>query len=86
MIGVASDTGSHELYFIDFGLGFFSQRLEDKATDLHLLKEVLVSTHFNVFENMWKIILAAYTDLYVDGKKVIKTLHKIEKRGRYIER
>src|SRR3989338_839758 len=29
------------LHFIDFGLGFISNRIEDKAVDLHLIKQAL---------------------------------------------
>ncbi len=75
-----------DLYFIDFGLGFFSHKPEDKATDLHVLKEAITSTHFEVVEKMWKIILDAYKDNYSGSEKVIKALSKIEKRGRYVER
>ena len=75
-----------QLYFIDFGLGFFSPRVEDKATDLHLLHEALESTHFNILEKAWYAILEAYKNACSDGGKVIKTLAEIEKRGRYRER
>ena len=30
-----------KLFFIDFGLGFHSQKLEDKAVDIHLIKQAL---------------------------------------------
>jgi len=30
-----------EVYFIDFGLGFISKKFEDKAVDIHVLKEAL---------------------------------------------
>ena len=39
-----------KLYFIDFGLGFTSKRAEDKAVDLHLIKEALEAKHFNIAE------------------------------------
>ncbi len=52
---LAEDT----LYFIDFGLGFFSQRTEDRAVDLHLLKEVLDSTHTAVAEEAMDMELEA---------------------------
>ena len=39
-----------KLYFIDFGLSFHSQRIEDKAVDLHLLKQALESKHFKNYE------------------------------------
>jgi tRNA A-37 threonylcarbamoyl transferase component Bud32 len=75
-----------DIYFIDFGLGFFSQRAEDKATDLHLLHEAIQSTHFNFLDDMWKIIIDTYKNNYAESEKVIKTLSKIEKRGRYVDR
>jgi Kae1-associated kinase Bud32 len=37
------------IYFIDFGLGFFSKKIEDQGTDLKLLREALKSTHFQFF-------------------------------------
>jgi len=72
-----------DVYFIDFGLGFISKRAEDKAVDLYLLHEALESTHFDILEKAWKIILKAYRESYGDADKVIKTLQKIEKRRRY---
>jgi len=74
------------IFFIDFGLGFFSPRMEDKATDLYLLHEALESTHFNILEKAWDTILETYRHAYDEGGKVIKTLAEIEKRGRYKER
>jgi Kae1-associated kinase Bud32 len=76
----------NKLYLIDFGLGFHSSRLEDKATDLHLLQEALESTHFSIVESAWKIILNTYKKNAVDSEQVIKTLNKIQKRGRYKKR
>jgi len=35
-----------EIYFIDFGLSFFSDKLEDKAVDIHLFKQALESKHY----------------------------------------
>jgi TP53 regulating kinase-like protein len=75
-----------EIFFIDFGLGFASQRAEDKATDLHVLKEALESTHFHVARDAFEAVLNAYARKYGGADKVIKTLSKIEKRGRYSER
>jgi len=39
----------NQVYLIDFGLSFFSQKIEDKAVDLHLLKQALESSHHTVF-------------------------------------
>lgn len=73
------------LYIIDFGLGFFSNRIEDKATDLWVLKEVLESSHRNA-DILWKRFLKAYKKHYKNSEKVIKRLEKIQKRGRYKKR
>jgi TP53 regulating kinase-like protein len=75
-----------DIYFVDFGLGFTSTRMEDKAIDLHVLQEALESAHFQIYERMWKLVLAAYGKHYEKAGEVIKTLSKIEKRGRYAER
>lgn len=72
---------NNDLFLIDFGLGGFSKKIEDKAMDLYLLKEALESTHYDVLEKSWKIILKNY--IFKDADKAIKTLSKIEKRGRY---
>ncbi len=74
------------VYFIDFGLGFRSQRAEDKATDLYLLKEVLESTHPGIAGSAWKAILKVYREKSKDGRNVVKALEKIQKRRRYLQR
>ncbi|MBI2672231.1 Kae1-associated serine/threonine protein kinase, partial [Candidatus Woesearchaeota archaeon] len=40
----------NKTYFIDFGLGSFSNKIEDKAVDLHLLRQALKSRHYLNFE------------------------------------
>lgn len=72
-----------EIYFIDFGLGFISNRVEDKAIDLFLLHEAIESTHNSVLDKAWKIILNTYKNSSRQGEQVIKALQKIEKRRRY---
>ncbi len=73
-------------YFIDFGLGFQSARIEDKASDLRLLRQALESTHHETAEKAWRIILKAYQDNCEDAGRIMKTLQEIEKRGRYAKR
>ncbi|MEM7816288.1 MAG: KEOPS complex kinase/ATPase Bud32 [Candidatus Aenigmatarchaeota archaeon] len=72
-----------EIYLIDFGLGFYSSRIEDKATDLYLLYQSIKSAHFNILNEAWNIILKKYTESYEKAELVIKRLEEIEKRGRY---
>ncbi|MFZ5955678.1 MAG: KEOPS complex kinase/ATPase Bud32 [Nanoarchaeota archaeon] len=68
----------NKIYIIDFGLGFISQRIEDKAVDLHLIKQALEAKHFQNHEELFKSFLASYKH-----KEVIERLKKVEARGRY---
>lgn len=70
-------------YFIDFGLSFFSHKIEDKAVDLYLLKQSLESKHYQIFENAFKEVLKSYEKKAIEGNLVIKRLEVVEKRGRY---
>ncbi len=72
-----------QIYFIDFGLSFFSTKIEDKAVDLHLLKEALESKHSKIWEKCYKAALGSYAKKAKDSKQVIKRLEVVEKRGRY---
>ncbi len=69
------------LYFIDFGLGFHSHKVEDKAVDLHLLKQALDAKHYKIADKCFKIILQNYKADKHDF--IIKRISAIEKRGRY---
>ena len=74
------------VYFIDFGLGFFSRKIEDQGVDLKLLKDALKSTHFKVLNVCWRNILKGYKEEYPKADLVIKRVEEIEKRGRYRKR
>lgn len=70
------------IYFIDFGLGFQSARIEDKAVDLHVLKEALEARHPKVWQRVWNQILKSYKSSK-HYKETITRLNKVEQRGRY---
>ena len=72
----------NKLYFIDFGLGFTSDRIEDKAVDLHLIRQALEAKHFLNYEKFFKAILEGYK-ISENFKKTISQLKKVESRGRY---
>ena len=72
-----------EVYFIDFGLSFFSEKAEDKAVDLHLLKEGLESKHYKIWESCFKCALNAYKKEAKNSRETLKRLEAVEKRGRY---
>jgi len=71
-----------KVYFIDFGLGFISQKIEDKAVDLHLLKQAFESKHFRYSGELFKCILKGYKKSS-NFKETLDRLEKVEQRGRY---
>lgn len=72
-----------EVYFIDFGLGTFSQRIEDYAIDLHLFRQVLESTHTVVADEAMDRVLTAYQEQCEDADAVMDRYEEIAERGRY---
>lgn len=75
-------TKEGKIFLIDFGLGYISNKIEDKAVDLHLLKQALEAKHFK----NWKILFEGLEKGYKDSresKKVLERLVAVEKRGRY---
>ncbi len=74
---------TQEIYIIDFGLAEHSQKVEDKAVDLRLFKEVLKTSHSPIFEECWEIFVQKYQENFEDSKKVLERLEEIETRGRY---
>mgnify|MGYP001596981974 CR=1 FL=1 len=71
----------NKLYLIDFGLGFHSHKIEDKAVDLHLLKQALNAKHFSIFPESFDIITKNYKAK--QNKQILERIKAIEKRGRY---
>jgi len=71
-----------KIFFIDFGLGFISNKLEDKAVDLHLLKQALQAKHFQNYEKLWKAVESGYKP-GKESSKVLERLKAVERRGRY---
>lgn len=71
----------NKVYFIDFGLGFVSKRLEDKAVDIHVLKEALEAKHFKNWKELFKEFLNNYDPK--EKELILTQLEKVESRGRY---
>ena len=71
------------VYFIDFGLGFESMKFEDKAVDLHLLRQALESKHYQHYNECFEAVIEGYKQSG-NYKDVFKRLEKVELRGRYI--
>lgn len=75
-----------DLYFIDFGLGEHSKRIEDKGVDMNLLYEALSSTHFKILNLCWETIIKAYRKEFKNADAVIEKVKEIEARSRYAKR
>jgi Kae1-associated kinase Bud32 len=71
-----------EIYFIDFGLSFQNGKYEDKAVDIHLLKQALEAKHYKNWELLYKKFLKGYKKSE-NFEKTLNQLKKVEKRGRY---
>jgi len=70
------------IFFIDFGLGYISHKTEDKAVDLHLLKQALEAKHFKNWQILWKQVENGYKNSK-ESSNIIERLKAVEKRGRY---
>src|SRR3989344_6125134 len=70
-----------QAYVVVFGLSFFSLKVEDKAVDLHLLREALEAKHSSIWKPCFPYVLKAYDDGAVE-----KRLAVVERRGRYKSR
>ncbi|HEX2106276.1 MAG TPA: KEOPS complex kinase/ATPase Bud32 [Nitrososphaera sp.] len=72
------------LVLLDFGLSYYSERIEDMATDVRLIKEIFTSAHvairkaFSNFEEGYASVAGRKkTD------KILENVKNIEQRGRY---
>lgn len=74
-----------KVLFVDFGLGFVSLKVEDKAVDVHVFRQALESKHFRCADDCYRWFLEGYRQW--DGSPaVLRRLHHVEQRGRYKKR
>lgn len=71
-----------KVYLIDFGLSYFSKKIEDKAVDLHLLRQALESKHYKVYDEAFRLVLDGYKDKSDSYVIIMDRLKKVESRGR----
>ena len=71
-----------EIKFIDFGLSFFSNKVEDKAVDIHLLRQALESKHYQNWEQCFNAVLKGYKESYPGANLVLTRFDEVEKRGK----
>lgn len=70
------------LVILDFGLSFFSHRIEDFATDLLNLKKTLFA-HEKSARWFWPAFLKSYARAFERGNAVVRAVEKGDARGRY---
>lgn len=76
-----------KVYFLDFGLGEYSEELEMRGVDLHLMKRALQSTHHKYAKECFEAVIAGYEKTMgkEHANKVLEKIKEIKRRGRYIE-
>jgi len=73
------------LVLLDFGLAYYSERTEDMAVDIRLIKEVFSSAHVQIFKKAFDSFVSGYAAEMGKRKaeKVLENVAEIERRGRY---
>jgi len=71
-----------EIYLIDFGLAAISSRIEDKAVDLHLLKQGLESKHYKIWDKAFALVISSYKKKAENSKEILERFEVVESRGR----
>lgn len=74
-----------EIVMLDFGLAFFSERLEDKAVDIRLVKRVFYSSYVSICVDAFSEFIAGYMSITGEEKTqaTLRKVLEIERRGRY---
>lgn len=72
---------SDKVYFIDFGLSYFSDKIEDMAVDIHVFEEALESTHHECASLYYESFLNGYVK-NPQHHNILKRLDIVRARGR----
>jgi Kae1-associated kinase Bud32 len=75
---VMVENNTDALVLIDFGLANNTKRIEEKAVDLHVLRETLEGSHPLLAAEFW----TTFTASYGADSAVLDRLKAVEKRGR----
>ncbi|MEO9362541.1 MAG: KEOPS complex kinase/ATPase Bud32 [Nitrososphaera sp.] len=76
--------GKRQLVLLDFGLSYYSERTEDMAVDVRLIKEVFTSAHISV-RGAFSSFVRGYQSVAGEIKtaRILENVKEIEQRGRY---
>ncbi|MHA2278661.1 MAG: KEOPS complex kinase/ATPase Bud32 [Candidatus Kariarchaeaceae archaeon] len=69
--------------FVDFGLGYHTQNIEDYAVDVLVLKHILESSHPQIYSKAFESFMEGYNNEKTNAKSVVKRMEKVELRVRY---
>ena len=74
-----------KMFVLDFGLANKTNKSEDHAVDLRLLKEILNSAHTKIMNKAWSNFLKGYKSAVGSShfSKITNLVKVIESRGRY---
>jgi len=74
-----------KMFVLDFGLANKTNKSEDHAVDLRLLKEILNSAHTKIMNKAWSNFLKGYKSAVDSSRfsKITNLVKVIESRGRY---
>jgi TP53 regulating kinase-like protein len=75
---------NNKLVLLDFGLSYYSERREDMATDIRLIKEVFASAHIDIIRAFSRF-MEGYASVmgWKKAGKILENVKDIEQRGRY---
>ncbi len=71
-----------KIYLIDFGLSQFSEKVEDKAVDIHLFRQALESKHNKFWEKAYDVFLKTYKKSSKNSVETLFRLDEVQVRGR----
>ncbi len=71
-----------EIWLIDLGLSETTERTEDQAVDIYLLKKTLETSHPEQSTELWEGFKQGYRD-FDDSEEVLETMEEVKRRGRY---
>lgn len=78
-------TKGGRIYFVDFGLAEVSVEVERRGVDLHLMRRMLMSTHYRYADECFQTFLEGYHEVMgEEAAEVVKKIGEIERRGRYV--
>lgn len=73
---------AEKIYVLDFGLSYISHKKEDRAVDLHLLRQSLDSYHAPIAKSVMDAVIQSYVKHADKADATLEKFEIVEKRGR----